>query len=394
MNIKIAPSMLIGSIDAVSSKSIAHRLIIAAMLANEKSVIELNAISDDIKATLSCVEALGGRVEYEEGKVIITPISPENGITLSCNQSGTTARFMLPITAALLDNFSLTADNQLCGRPVSDLVNAMRENGCKISSETLPLSVSGKLLPGKYTLPGNVSSQYISALLLALPLLSGDSEIILTTPIESESYINLTREVMYKFGVEVLKTDTGFTVKGNQKYITPGILRAEGDWTNAANWLIAGIEVDGLSYDSLQGDKKILEVLQNGIFEDKFDASQTPDLVPAIAVFFSLLPGKREIINASRLRLKESDRIKSTVEMINSLGGKACETENGIIIEGTNFKGGRVNPHDDHRIAMAAAIAGAVASGETVIENADCVNKSYPTFFDDYRKLGGKADVI
>jgi len=394
MNIKISPSMLIGHIDAISSKSIAHRLIIASMLANEKSDIELNTISDDIKATLSCVVALGGKVEYGEGKITVYPISPKNGTVLNCNQSGTTARFLIPIVATMLDNFYVNADPQLCGRPVADLLNAMRENGCKISGDNLPLTVFGRLLPGKYTLPGNVSSQYISALLFALPLLDGDSEIILTTSVESESYINLTREVMYKFGVEVLKTDTGFAVKGNQKYITPGILRAEGDWTNAANWLIAGIEVEGLSYNSLQGDRKIMEVLQNGIFSDKFDASQTPDLVPAIAVFFSLLPGKREIVNASRLRLKESDRIKSTVEMINSLGGIAIETENGMIIEGANFKGGRVNAYGDHRIAMAAAIAGAVSSGETVIENADCVNKSYPTFFEDYRKLGGKADVI
>ena len=270
------------------------------------------------------------------------------------------------------------------------------------------IKISGKLTSGDFSIRGDISSQYISGLLRALPILDGDSKIILTTPLVSEAYVDITLEVLKSYGVKIKKTDYGFEIKGNQKY--EGECIPEGDYSNSAFFLTLGalseeITVDGLNLDSVQGDRKIIEILTLAganvhlstvakVKKDKlkaftFDGENCPDLVPITSVLASFCEGVSTIKNVKRLKIKESDRIESTLATLNAFGIKGEFNGNDLIIYGGKPKAGKVDSFNDHRIVMSAVVMATLVDGESVIYNAEAVNKSYPTFFEDYKKLGG-----
>lgn len=419
MNIKITPKTLSGSIAAISSKSQAHRLLIAAALSDCKTEIKLNCLSSDILATMDCIGELGGRAISAGAVVEVTSIGKKKHIApvLACRESGSTARFLLPVAAALYRDVCLIGEGSLLERPFGAICGALRRNGCMVTSDRLPLICEGGLKSGVFEIAGNVSSQYISGLLFALPLLGGTSEIRLTTPLQSEGYVSMTLSVLDKFQIKVNKTDSGFMIEGNQKYISPKTVIAEGDWSNAAFWLCAGalgesITVIGLDSNSLQGDRRILEILKNfganvACFENEvtvsggslkgieIDAGEIPDLVPIISVLAAGAAGKTLIFNAGRLRYKESDRLESTKSLIVSLGGDAVTEGDSLVINGTGtLAGGSCSSFNDHRIAMSASVASMLCTREVEIADAQCVDKSYPDFYRDFKVLGGAADVI
>jgi 3-phosphoshikimate 1-carboxyvinyltransferase len=380
MKIRIEPHRLFGTVEAIPSKSHVHRLMIANFLAGGEP-LKIGHMSRDMKATAACIEAL----KQSEAPV------------LNCDESGSTARFLLPVAAALKGASRFTGTGRLPGRPFEDLCVAMESHGVTFNSHHLPMQITGRMTSGVYEIPGNVSSQYISGLLFALPLLEGRSSIVLTAPLESRGYVDMTCQVLRSFGIEIIETGGGFTVPGGQSYILPGKIEPEGDWSNSAFWLAAGVKVTGLDIRSPQGDKAILKIIEEAKCpgEFKVDVADIPDLVPITAVIGAARRGRTVIENAGRLRIKESDRLHTVCKMIQSLGGTAIEQENSIVIEGSgSLTGGTVDSCNDHRIAMAAAIASIICTEPVYICDAQAVEKSYPEFFEDFKKLGGVADVV
>ena len=420
MNIAVKPTPLAGTIRAIDSKSDAHRLLICAGLAAEGTAVALTDLSQDLEATVFCLKAMGCAVNTLSGGGfnVSAPSNFSNlNPVLDCGESGSTLRFLLPVAAALFDGFTVTGRGRLPERPLGPIKEAMAQNGCNFEGEGLPLRVSGRLRQGKFYLPGNVSSQFVSGLLFALPLLEGDSEIILTSPLESGGYTDMTVSALFRFGVNCEQNEKGYFVPGGQKYISPGKVTAEGDWSNAAFWLAAGalvglITCTGLNPDSLQRDKRMAEILEQmganvsrrggavNVCGGKLrgldaDVADIPDLVPVLAAVMAAAEGKSRILNAGRLRLKESDRLTAVTKMLTALGGDVREEEDSLIINGKErLTGGTTEGFGDHRIVMAAAAAACVCRDKVVINGAEAVEKSYPLFFRDYNKLGGKADVI
>lgn len=386
MNIEIIPKKLSGTVTAPSSKSVAHRALICAALADGKSTLKISGISDDIKATVRCVEQLGARVEISGENVTVVPPEriPEKA-TFDCGESGSTLRFILPVAVALGIESIFTGSERLFERPVAPLLDELKNHNVRCG-RAFPLTVSGKMQGGDFSITGEISSQFVSGLLLAMPLCGGRLKV--SGELVSKPYVDMTVGVMKQFGIEI---GNNFEIK-KQTYHKNNFC-VEGDWSNAAYFLSLGVTVKNLNKNSTQGDKKILEILKN--FPSEIDASDTPDLVPLSAVIAADKKGKTVIKNVSRLRHKESDRILSTVEMINALGGKAEETKNEIIITGVEkLCGGTVDSFNDHRIVMAAAVAAAKCTGKVTIKNAEAVSKSYPDFFDVYNSLGGAAYVV
>ena len=395
MQVCIKPKKLSGSIEAISSKSYAHRIIIAAALADMPTEVLYNISSEDIEATLRCIASLGAKTEKTRNGLIVYPIkAPKENAVLDCGESGSTARFMLAVCAALCGKASLTGRGRLPERPMKELIHALETGGAKCDNEYLPLTVRGKIHSGIYELRGDISSQFITGLMLALALTEGESEIRLITKTESAAYVDITIDVLKQFGIDIQKTVAGYRIIGG-RYISPGKIRVEGDWSNSAFWLAASrmggsISVSGLNPASIQGDK----LFQSVIAENVIDASQIPDLVPIISVYAASKKTVTKIVGAGRLRIKESDRIKTTAGLINSLGGEAEETDDGLIIYGSGgLAGGTADGAGDHRIVMSAAIAAMICRDEVIINGAEAVRKSYPTFFDDYKKLGGEICV-
>ena len=309
---------------------------------------------------------------------------------------------MIPIFSAFGCEAEFTGRGKLPERPITPLIEPMTENGAVFETLSMPYRVKGRLNGGKYYIDGSVSSQFITGLLFALSVLSKDSEIILTTRLESKPYVNITIDCMKQFGIWVCETESGYFIKGGQKY-QPHNCTVEADMSQSAFFLAANcagsdIELTNLNLNSVQGDKAIVDIAEkfrNGGDLSVIDASDIPDLVPAIAVMMSFWEKPCRIINCERLRIKECDRLAATTELINDLGGKAISTENSIeIFPVEAFKGGTVRNYNDHRIAMAGAVAATRSTGEVIIKGAECTNKSYPGFFDDFRALGGIADVI
>jgi len=417
MDIRITPSRLSGTLDAISSKSFAHRLLICAALADRETRVCLNGFSDDINATLRCLAAMGCGVETETrtGAVLITPLqkTPGRNVVLDCGESGSTARFLLPLAALLFESFTMTGSGRLPGRPFAPLCRALANAGCVFDSDTLPLSGSGHIRAGDFSIAGDISSQFISGLLFALPLLNGDSRIILSTPLESAAYVDMTIEALGLFGIETAQHGAEFRITGSQSYKSPGVVTAEGDWSNAAFFLCMGVlggpvSLRGLSTDSAQGDREALNILRHfGAAVDgtavsggslrgiDIDAAQIPDLVPTLAVIAAVASGETQIRNAQRLRIKESDRIQSTCNMLSALGADVQITADGLAIRGKKkLSGGIIDGSGDHRIVMAAAVASCVCENPVIIQGCEAVNKSYPAFFDDFRAIGGIADVV
>jgi len=399
MNITIQPGKLSGLIEIPSSKSYAHRLLIASALADRPTEVRMNALNNDISATVDCLRALGATIDRTDTGFVVHPIRQitHSHCTLFCGESGSTLRFLIPVAAALGIQCTFTGAGRLPERPNLILTEALNAHGVSADNHLLPLSICGRLQGGIYPIAGNVSSQYITGLLMALPLCDFSSEIVLTTQLESASYIDITLETLAPFGIIAERTPTGWHISGGQKYHSPGIITAEGDWSSATFWYAAnslGSDVTclGLNENSLQGDRSILEMLNR--LGCNIDVSDTPDLVPALAVAAAAYPGTTRITGASRLRIKESDRLRTVADMIHNLGGSVDELSDGLIIRGGKpLSGGIVNGCNDHRIVMAAAIAAAFADRPVRILGAEAVDKSYPGFFRDFEALGGNVHV-
>lgn len=395
MNVILTPTRLSGSVTAVSSKSDGHRKIIAAALSDKKTEIIINNFSDDIDATLDCIKNLGGDFKKTQTGVLITPISKKKDkVSLDFRESGSTARFLLPITAAFCKNGEFTGRGRLPQRPFAEITSQMRKNGVDVSADNLPMTTSGLLEGNVYEIPGNVSSQYLTGLLFALPNLQKESKIVLTSALMSAPYVDMTLDVLKEFGISIEISGNEYNVVP-QKFVSPQRLTVEGDWSAAAFWVVAdkicgNVKVDGMNMKSRQGDKCITEILDN----TEIDATHIPDLVPILAVLAASRCGKTHIFGAERLRIKESDRLLAMTRCITDLGGKAEETADGMIIYGTGkLEGGRVDSFGDHRIAMSAAIASCICEKEVEIIGAECVKKSYPAFFEDFKALGGVVRV-
>lgn len=396
MDIKIIPSCLKGSIKVIPSKSYAHRALIAAAIADSYCEIDTDIFSEDIQATVNCIEALGANITKKDGSLIIEPLKDKKDfVTLECNESGTTARLLLPLSSVISKKAELTGRGRLPQRPMDELINALSDKGVLFSSDKLPLTLENSPSGGVFKIRGDISSQYISGLLYALPLLCEDSEIELTTPLESAAYVDMTIEIMKLFKIDAEKTSKGFKVKRG-KYISPGKIFIEADWSNAAFFIVANelgseINITNLNTKSTQGDRGIINILN----KTEIDASQIPDLVPILSVLACKRNCDTVIYNAGRLRIKESDRIKSVCEAINSIGGNLEEKEDGIIIHGKGrLKGGIADSFNDHRIVMSLAVASLICDKPVIIKNAQAVNKSYPSFFEEFKKLGGRFNVL
>lgn len=399
MKVTVNGKGLHGQIPAIASKSMAHRLLICAALSSDPSQIRCETLSDDITATADCLRALGCEMNYAGGIYYASPASAPERATLNCRESGSTLRFLLPVVGALGVGCRIDMQGRLPMRPLSPLYEELLRHGMSISPEgSNPLLLSGRLRGGRYTLRGDVSSQFISGLLFALPLLSEDSELIITGKRESVSYIEMTLCALRAYGIKINATKEGYFVPGRQKYRSPGSVSVEGDWSNGAFWLACAalkspVTVTGLDSASLQGDRAVIEALEKICAAGDrvmIDACDIPDLVPVLSVVAMAQNKTTVIYNASRLRLKESDRIETTAKLLRAVGASVTETEDGLRIKGdpARLHSGTVDAAGDHRIAMAAAVA-SVVCGDVTIEGSEAVNKSYPSFFEDFRRLGG-----
>lgn len=415
MNIKITPHSINGTVNIPPSKSAAHRNLICAALAKEESMITPYCTSVDIKATVGALNALGAEInETQNGYSAKMGSVPEKA-EIDFYESGSTARFLLPIAAALGINATMVGRGRLPERPMKVLCDLLREHGVTVSSDNLPITISGKMTSGVFTLPGNISSQYITGIMLAAPLMDGETAIRLTTPLQSVGYINMTISTMARFGVTVEPFENGWVIPAGQSY-RPCNCVNEGDWSAAAFFMSAAavggdIKIKGLDFASTQGDMAALDVFAafgaDITIEDKVlhikkgdlrgitvNAADIPDMVPAIAATAAYASGETVIKNAERLRIKESDRIKTTVAALRTLGVDAVERDDGMIIRGGNVKGGNVDGANDHRIVMAFSVAAAYADGESVILDAEASAKSYPEFFESFNSLEGIANEI
>jgi 3-phosphoshikimate 1-carboxyvinyltransferase len=416
MTVTVSKSTACGTVVAPPSKSAGHRSLICAALSNGDSVIKNCGISNDITATAEVLKTLGASIYRDGDTVTVSGAKSDNkNIELFCNESGSTARFILPVAAALgAENITVTGSGRLPQRPFEIICDALRENGVKCSSNTLPITVNGKLTAGDFYIAGNVSSQYISGLLLALSITKGTSRIILTSPLESVAYVDMTVNELRHFGADIEKISDGYKISGKDGLI-PLTRTVEGDWSQAAFFLTLGaisgdVTVTGLNMNSLQGDKEIVELLRRfgadihladtsvtvkkselkGII---IDASQIPDLVPILAVTAAMSKGTTVIKGAARLKLKESDRLFETVKRLNAFGINATETTDGMIIEGGTPRGATIDSAGDHRIVMAFSVLASVC-GDTVINGAEAISKSFPDFFSKFNSIGGKSNVI
>lgn len=417
MRITVAPSVPEGLIEAIPSKSQAHRLLICAALSKGKTQIACKSPSEDILATARCLRALGAEITLDNDAFFVTPTSGERLVknaVLDCGESGTTYRLLAPLACTLSKNATFLLSGRLPLRPMESLWKALEKQGISVIGKgTASPSVSGVMKPGRYDVPGDISSQFVSGLLLTLPNLEGESGIALRGEAVSRGYIDMTLAALDKFGVKIINTEYGFLVPGKQEFTSPGTIAVEGDWSNSAFWLCAaatgggGITVSGLSADSLQGDRSVCDLLRlfgahvvisgncvtvapgelHGIC---ISAENIPDLVPALAVTAVGASGETVIRDAGRLRMKESNRITAICDVIQLLGGHAATSGDTLTIQGGGkLRGGVVDSHGDHRIAMMAAAMAAMCKSDVTIENAHAVGKSYPTFFEDYNKLTG-----
>lgn len=415
MDVIITPHPLCGSVTVPPSKSAAHRNLICAALCSEASRITPYCTSVDIKATVGALRALGANIEESDsGYTAKMGRLPERA-EVDFFESGSTARFLLPVAAALGVSTVMTGRGRLPERPMKVLTELLREHGVSVSSDNLPITISGKMKAGLFSLPGNISSQYITGLMLAAPLMEGETEIRLTTPLESVGYIDMTIATMARFGVKVVPSEQGWIIPAGQSY-RPCDTVTEGDWSSAAFFMSAAaiggdIRISGLDFASAQGDMAALDVfaafgaditIEDNVLHVKkgelrpitVNAADIPDMVPAIAATAAYADGETVIHSAERLRIKESDRIKTTVNALRALGVTATETEDGMRISGTRVQGGSVDGANDHRIVMAFSVAAAYADGPSRISDAEASHKSYPEFFKDFKGLEGTVNEI
>ena len=415
MNRLVRPGERFGCVRIPSSKSQAHRLLICAALSEAETELRCDGISDDIAATAACLNALGAEITESEDLLRVRPLRtvPHEELLLPCGESGSTLRFLLPLAGALGARAAFDRRGRLPQRPLAPLDGELAAHGMTLGSEGALLRCAGTLRSGEYRLPGNVSSQYISGLLMALPLTAGDSTLTVTGQVESAAYITLTERALRLSGFRFEKRGERYELPGGQRGRLSGTHTVEGDWSNAAFFLVMGalslqgLRLRGLDRLSAQGDRAVLDILRGfgaQIYFDgddvlvlrgelrgqTIDAAPIPDLIPALSVVAAVADGETRVVNASRLRLKESDRLRSTAAMLRALGAEAEELADGLVIRGRRrLAGGTVDSAGDHRIAMAAAAAASVCEGPVEIRGAECVRKSYPRFWEDLDSLSG-----
>ena len=399
MDIIMEPRKLQGTVVPPSSKSVAHRYVLASSLAMGTSVISGISPSKDIAATCECARAFGAEVTERESNLEIlgaTKIAPKPNFY--CGESGSTFRFVIPVASVLCGGGKFYGQGRLLERPQEPYFHIFKDKNVQYTQENDYLQVDGTLKGGIYYLTGNVSSQFLTGLLYALPLCHTDSEIHLQTPLESVGYVDITIDVLQSFQIEIVVKQNIYYIKGNQTYRAHNAV-VEKDYSQAAFFYVANglgseITVEGMREDSVQGDKAMQEIIRTIVQEENpvIDMSQVPDLMPITAVFAALQRDKTtQIVGGARLRMKESDRIATTAQGLNRLGGCVEETEDGVIIKGaTTLAGGEINCHNDHRIAMAMAIASTCCEGAVTLKGAQCVDKSYPDFWAEISRLGGK----
>lgn len=417
--VTIYPGSLAGEVCIPPSKSMSHRAVICAGLSEGISTINNIGISQDIEATIAAMRSLGVTAEKAASSLRIKGnAAPElKNSRIDCHESGSTLRFIIPIAALTGKPAAFYGEGRLAERSLEPYFNIFDKQGIKYETKggKLPLHINGRLAPGVFNIPGNISSQFISGLLFALPLLEGDSRIEVTTELESKPYIDLTLKALHDFSIQIENNGyRAFNIKGNQKYKAVDYT-VPGDFSQAAFWLAAGtlgsdVVCKGLDMGSLQGDKAVVDIIgeMGGIIAAAagtvkalpadtkgtvIDASQCPDLVPILTVLGALSYGRTEIVNAQRLRLKESDRLEAISSELGKLGACIKERQDGLVIDGRRrLQGGRVDSWNDHRIAMALAVAATRCEEPVTINNASCVKKSYPDFWDHYKALGGRID--
>ncbi len=428
-NIKIIPSSLKGEIAIPSSKSMGHREIICASLAKGKSIVDNVSISKDIEATCNGLRAMGakikeiksqidGRVAFEiegvDGKVSV------NDKSVDCNESGSTLRFLIPLACLSEEEVIFQGRGMLVSRPLDVYFDIFNEQNLEYTilgeeGNNLPLSVKGKLKSGHYKMLGNVSSQFISGLLFALPLLEEDSVIEITSELESQSYIAMTLSCLEKYGI-VIEHDNymEYRIKGNQQYKSRNS-QVEGDYSQIAFWLVAGmlgeeITCTGMNEESLQGDKVVIDIInrmggnlkvetstvvakESKTKNTLIDAKDCPDIIPVLTVLAALSEGETTVINAGRLKIKECDRLHAITTELNKLGADVTELEEGLIIKGKKeLTGGVVDSWNDHRIAMSMGVASIKCNSPLIVQGAESIKKSYPEFWNDFTKVGGKIE--
>ncbi len=421
MDVKLSGNGINGVVRAIPSKSDVHRALICAALSDKKSRVNFASASEDISATISCLNSLGAVITVDKNGAEIIPIGDNlnKNSTLDCSESGSTIRFMIPVSAALGADSDFTGKGRLAQRPLEPLATLMKNNGCSFSPQgEFPLKVRGKLQGEFFEIPGNVSSQFVTGLLFSLPVMGGGTVEIIP-PVESRKYIDMTVRTMKEYGVNVKVEGNTYTVNEGDKYkILNDVYSADGDWSNAAFFLTAGaingkVECLDIFKSSLQGDKEIVNILsrfgakitqtENSVtvesaplFGIDIDASQIPDLVPVLSVAAAFAKGETHIYNAGRLRIKESDRLSAVSTALNTLGADVQELEDGLIIKGNPDAklNGTVDSFNDHRMVMSCAVAAICSDGDVTVKNAQAVNKSYPSFFEDYVLTGGKCDVL
>ena len=384
MDLTITPGKLSGTLTAIPSKSQAHRLLICAAFSDGPTELICPATNRDIEATCDCLNALGAKITRTDSGYLVEPMgSTPQAATLNCCESGSTLRFMLPIAGALGVDATFQMEGRLPQRPLSPLWEEMERMGCTLTRPTEnTIRCQGRLKAGTYSISGSVSSQFITGLLFALSLIKGETQLEVTGKIESQPYIHMTKKAMALFDAP--------------RYHTPGRLTVEGDWSNGAFFLAAKalgnpLEVVNLNPESPQGDRAVFDLLPRLEENITIDASDIPDLVPILSIVAGAKKGA-VFTNIQRLRIKESDRVASTISMIEALGGKAESTEDTLTVHDTGYRGGIVDSVNDHRIAMSAAIASTVCTEPVTILGAEAVKKSYPHFWEEFSRLGGNYE--
>jgi 3-phosphoshikimate 1-carboxyvinyltransferase len=390
MDLQIIPRPLRGAVTPPPSKSIAHRAILASMLSGSGGTVPGLTHSEDMEATGRCVAAL------------LEPAAPDALPLLDCGESGSTLRFLIPVALALRGGGRFTGRGRLMERPQQPYFDLFDDKGIFYEQKNGVLTLRGTLTPGVYCLPGNVSSQFVTGLLYALPLLAGDSELVMTTPLESRAYVDMTLDVLAQSGVTVENRHyEAFSIPGRQVF-QPHAISLEADWSQAAFWYAANflnnqLELLDLNPASAQGDKVVSELYWKLARPGAaaIDLSGCPDLLPPLAVMAAVRRGETRFVNAARLRMKESDRLQTTAALVNALGGQAEEGPDSLTIQGLpGLTGGTVDGAGDHRIVMAAAIAATACDAPVTILGAEAVRKSYPGFWEDYQRVGGEIHVL
>ena len=421
MDIKIIPNELFGEVKAIPSKSVLHRALIVSFISQKQNIklSNVDMISDDVLATINCLQALGARIETESNNIYVRSIENISDETyIDCKESGTTLRLLLPLLSMFSKSTIVDCKESLRDRPIIELIETLKNSGVCFESEVFPIRVFGNATGTLFKIKGDISSQYISGLLLLSALMEQETTIFLTTPLESRNYVDMTIDILKDFGITVKEKENSYVVFGGRRlFKAPNKYIVEGDWSNAAFFIVAGclgknLKVNGLNFNSIQGDKQIIEILKkiggnleisgDCVFASKsdlisfnLDFTDMPDLFPILSVVAALSRGTSILSGGKRLKYKESNRIDSTFQMLKNLGAEVEKIDCGLKITGQEFlNGGIVNSFNDHRIVMAATIASIRCKKPISIINTEAVNKSYPKFIQDFEKVGGNINVI